>query len=109
MENQSNNQVTTKRTGFTGRKGIKTADVKRLKRTGMSLTAISKQYGISVSAVNYHLSKKRKARTTNTAEVRKSVNTENLSGFEADLFGTIIKLDRVPVSIEREGNRIIIK
>lgn len=109
MENQPNNQVTTKRTGYTGRKGIKTADVKRLKRTGMSLTAISKQYGISVSAVNYHLGKKRKPRTTKTVEVRKSVSTETSMGFEADLFGTIIKLDRIPVSIEREGNRIIIK
>lgn len=109
MENLTNTPTTTNRRGYTGRKGVKTVDVKRLKRSGMSLTAIAKQYGISYSAVSYHLSKKRKPNTPKDVQVRKSVNTETPTGFEADLFGTIIKLDRVPVSIEREGNRIIIK
>jgi predicted transcriptional regulator len=107
MENQTNNKVTSNKQGVP--KGVKTVDVKRLKRNGMTVSAIAKHIGVSSSAVSYHLGKKRKARTTNTAEVRKHVKTKTSTEFEADLFGTIIKLDRIPASIERDGNRIIIK
>jgi hypothetical protein len=109
MENLQ--QTTVKSTGSTnyGPKGVKTADVKRMKREGLSNTTIAKKCGISTSAVNYHLGKKRKSKTTTEVKVRKSVNAPELSGFEADLFGTVIKLDQIPTSIERVGNRIIIK
>ena len=87
-------------------KGIKTADVKRLKREGHSVPAICNKLGISYASVTYHLRKKRK--DTGVPRVKTAVVAESI-GFEAELFGTIIKLDKVPAMIERIGNRIIIK
>lgn len=90
-------------------KGIKTADIKRMKREGYSTAAICNKLNVSPATVSYHLAKKRKPKADNVADVRSSVNSEELNGFEAELFGTVIKLDRVPASIERIGNRIVIK
>jgi predicted transcriptional regulator len=88
-------------------KGIKTADVKRLKRTGMSVPEISDKLGVSHQTVRYHLAKKRA-----DVGVKRNINptpVDNNTGFEAELFGTLIKLDKTPSSIERVGNRIVIK
>lgn len=88
-------------------KGIKTKDVKALHRTGMSASEIATHLGISQGTVSYHLKKKRA-----DAGVKRVVNptpVDNSTGFEAELFGTLIRLDQTPTSIERIGNRIVIK
>lgn len=111
MENTVENTPMVSALPQTKRKGIKTADVKRLKREGHSNAAISQKLNISGATVSYHLGKRRKAKTAEP-EVKSlvaAVDITTVEGFEAELFGTIIKLDRVPVSIERIGNRIVIK
>lgn len=88
-------------------KGIKTADVKRLKREGHSVPAICNKLGVSVATVHYHLNKRRAKPT-----VKGAINptpVDSTVSFEAELFGTLIVLDQVPSSIERVGNRITIK
>lgn len=88
-------------------KGIKTKDVKALHRTGMLATDIAKHLGISQGTVSYHLNKKRADKG-----VKRSISAkpaEATTEFEAELFGTLIKLDQVPTTIERIGNRIVIK
>lgn len=88
-------------------KGIKTSDVKRLKREGKSVPEISEKLGVSHQTVRYHLAKKRA-----DAGVKRNINptlVDNSTSFEAELFGTLIKLDKTPSSIERIGNRIVIK
>ncbi len=87
-------------------KGIKTADVKRLKREGYSIAAICNKLNVSAATVYNHLAKKRA--DAGVKRDTKAAVTETVS-FEAELFGTVIKLDRTPVSIERVGNKIIIK
>lgn len=101
MENLTNGQILTPK-----RKGIKTAEVKRLKREGLTIRQICDALNVSHATVYHHLAKKRK--DLGTTRVKAAVTTEN-TGFEAELFGTIIKLDKAPTSIERVGNRIIIK
>ena len=89
-------------------KGIKTADVKRLKREGHSVASICNKLGISYASVSYHLRKKRK--DTGIPRVKTNVSAESITEyvFEADLFGTIFKLDKTPSSIEKIGNKIVI-
>lgn len=87
-------------------KGIKTADVKRMKREGYSIAAICNKLNVTSATVYNHLAKKRA--DAGVKRDTKSATTETVS-FEAELFGTVIKLDRTPVSIERVGNKIIIK
>lgn len=88
------------------RKGIKTADVKRLKREGHSIAAICNKLNVSTATVAYHLGKKRKDK--GVPRVKAAV-APVMSGFEVELFGTVIILDQAPASIERVGNRITIK
>lgn len=90
-------------------KGIKTADVKRLKRDGYSNAAICNKLGCSGATVSYHLSKRRKSKSVAEVTVKTQVETTEFKGFEAELFGTLIRLDQTPSSIERIGNRIVIK
>lgn len=90
-------------------KGIKTADVKRLRKEGLSLQEIADKMDISYATVAYHLAKKRKDAGTVRVKSQMSAETPTPIPFEADLFGTILKLDRTPLSIERIGNRIVIK
>jgi predicted transcriptional regulator len=88
-------------------RGIKTSDVKRMKREGKSVHEISEKLGVSQQSVRYHLAKKRA-----DAGIKRVINpipVDNSKSFEAELFGTLIKLDQVPSSIERVGNRIVIK
>jgi orotate phosphoribosyltransferase-like protein len=85
---------------------VKSVDVRRLKRQGFTPAAIAEKLNMSATAVYYHLIKKPKKGTENKMSVKTSVETV---AFEAELFGTTIRLDKVPASIERIGNRIVIK
>ena len=93
----------------------KTLAVKRLKREGVSDDVIATTLNISKSSVHYHLSKKRTYARGNESKKEESNQTQMLfsresdSGFEAEVFGTLIRLDKAPKSIERIGNRIVIK
>lgn len=80
-----------------------------MKREGYSNAAISLALDCSAATVSYHLCKKRKSKSETPVSVKTSVATEEFKGFEAELFGTIIRLDKTPSSIERIGNRIVIK
>lgn len=88
------------------RKGIKTADVKRLKREGHSIAAICNKLNVSTATVSYHLAKKRKDK--GTTRVKAAVTTAPDTTFEVELFGTTIKLDKAPNSIEKIGTKLII-
>lgn len=104
MENSINESTVV---AFQRPKGIKTSDVKRLKRAGKSIPEISQNLGVSQQTVRYHLAKKRA-----DAGIKRAINptpVDSSTEFEAELFGTLIKLDKVPSTIERVGNRIVIK
>lgn len=88
-------------------KGIKSVDVRRLRRQGYSVTDIGDLLGITQASVSYHLNKKSKNKTEGKMSTVKDSTVQD-TAFEAELFGTIIKLDRTPRSIERIGNKIII-
>jgi AcrR family transcriptional regulator len=87
-------------------KGIKTAEVKRMKREGYSIAAICNKLNVTSATVYNHLAKKRA--DAGVKRDTKSATAEAVL-FEADLFGTVFRLDKAPVSIERIGNRIVIK
>lgn len=86
-------------------KGVKTAEIKRMKREGFSNAAICNKFGISHGSLYYHLAKKRK--DAGTQRVKSAVNTSE-AAFEVELFGTTIKLDKAPNSIEKIGSKLII-
>ena len=90
-------------------KGIKTADIKRMKRTGASDQLIAEQFDCTIQTVRYHLAKKRK--DSGTVRVKHNMTAEPVKNlhFEVELFGTTIKLDETPVSIEKVGNKLVIK
>lgn len=87
-------------------KKIKSVDVRRLKRNGYSVKEIAAQMGITTPTVYFHLKKKNKVEKTPSVEV-KSAKADTV--FEAELFGTLLRLDSKPASIEKIGNRIVIK
>ena len=103
MENQT--PVTEKQLS-TSPKGIKTSEVKRLKREGYSHAAICNKLGVTYATVIYHLNKKRKDK--GTVRVSRVVDAAPVSAFEVELFGTTIKLDKQPSSIEKIGNKYVI-
>lgn len=88
-------------------KGIKSVDVRRLRREGFSNTAISELLNVTPSSVSYHLRKRSTVKASAASSRKESIMP--VTSFEADLFGTVIKLDRIPASIEHIGNKIIIK
>lgn len=85
---------------------VKSVDVRRLKRQGYTPAAIAEKLNMSATAVYYHLIKKPKNEAEKKVTVKTTVNTVM---FEAELFGTTIRLDKVPTSIEQIGNKVIIK
>ena len=84
-------------------KKIKSSEIRRLKREGHSPAAIAKKLGVSANTVYYHLITKKK-RTQAKTELKQQAS----ECFEFEVFGTVIKTDQKPVSIEKVGNRIVI-
>ena len=107
MENSVENSTVSSQPKSSRPRGIKTADIRRMKRQGYSTAAICNQLGVSAATVSYHLMKRRKPKDTTV--VKTSISTAEANSFEAELFGTLVKLDRRPASIECIGNRLIIK
>jgi orotate phosphoribosyltransferase-like protein len=104
MENLVNAPETQTKRSYNNK--VKSVDVRRLKRQGYTPAAIAEKLNMSATAVYYHLIKKPKK----NADDKVTVKTSSADVmFEAELFGTTIRLDKVPMSIERIGNKIIIK
>lgn len=86
--------------------------VKRLFRKGKTLNEIALFLNVTEKTVQKHLIEQNVK--VKTVRVQRSVNPQptvikTATSFEADLFGTLIVLDQVPTTIERIGNRIVIK
>ena len=108
--------ATPKNNFSTGRKYINTEEVVAFRNQGKTYNEIADKFNISHKTIAYHLGKAHATRpythyATHSDDIVNTEVAETIvnSMFEAELFGTLITLDRVPRSIQCIGNRIVIK